>query len=179
MSEAITLEAVLKRDRALVLAAVAGLSVLAWAYLLVLAWRTPHEDMAMAMAMPHMHAWGAACITSKKGVCYLTITIGRHDFSRMRIRHDTIDAQDKREMRRLYPDIAFDWKTIARQLAEKRDACREYRSRRRRASRPRLPREPFDGVVDPLTRTVYVNDPTPIIGVGVLLDRLMADERLR
>jgi len=59
MSEAITLEAVVKRDRAIVLAAVAGLSVLAWAYLLILGWRMPHEDMAMAMAMPHMHAWGA------------------------------------------------------------------------------------------------------------------------
>ena len=59
MSEAITLEAVLTRDRAIVLAGVVGLSALAWAYLLALAWRMPHEDMAMAMAMPHMHAWGA------------------------------------------------------------------------------------------------------------------------
>jgi hypothetical protein len=33
--------------------------------------------------------------------------------------------------------------------------------------------------VDPLARTVYVNDPTNIMGVGALLDRLMADERLR
>ena len=54
MSEAITLEAVLTRDRAIVLAGVVGLSALAWAYLLALAWRMPHEDMAMAMAMPHM-----------------------------------------------------------------------------------------------------------------------------
>jgi hypothetical protein len=60
MSEAITLEAVLKRDRAIVLAGVAGLSALAWAYILVLAWWMPHEDRTMAMAMPHMHAWGAA-----------------------------------------------------------------------------------------------------------------------
>jgi hypothetical protein len=58
MSEATTVEAVLKRDRAVVLAGVAGLSALAWAYLLALAGRTPHEDMAMAM--PQMHAWGAA-----------------------------------------------------------------------------------------------------------------------
>jgi predicted metal-binding membrane protein len=53
------LEAVLKRDRAIVLAGVVGLSGLAWAYLLALAWRMPHRDMAMAMAMPRMQAWGA------------------------------------------------------------------------------------------------------------------------
>jgi predicted metal-binding membrane protein len=58
MSETTAVEAVLKRDRAIVLAGVVGLSALAWAYLLVLAWRMPHQDMAMAMAMPHMRAWG-------------------------------------------------------------------------------------------------------------------------
>jgi hypothetical protein len=135
------------------------------------------QDAGLAAVVPRKQ--GAAFITSKKGVCYLTIKIGTHNFSLMRIRHYTIDAQDKRDMRRLHPDIAFDWKKIARQLAEKREVCREYRSRRRRASRPRRPREPFCGVVDPLTRTVYVNDPTPITGVGVPLDRMMADERLR
>jgi hypothetical protein len=98
--------------------------------------KPPHmatQDAGRADVVPRTQ--GAAFITSKKGVCYLTITIGRHHFSLMRIRHDTIDAQDKRAMRRLHPDIAFDWKTIARQLAEQRDVCREYRSRRRRASR--------------------------------------------
>jgi predicted metal-binding membrane protein len=60
MSEPTAVEAVLTRDRAIVLAGVVGLSALAWAYLLVLAWRVPHEAMAMAMAMPHMHAWGPA-----------------------------------------------------------------------------------------------------------------------
>jgi len=61
MSEASTLEGVLKRDRAIVLAGIAGLSALAWAYLFTLAWRMPLQDMAMAMAMamPHMQAWGA------------------------------------------------------------------------------------------------------------------------
>jgi predicted metal-binding membrane protein len=59
MSEASTLEAVLKRDRTIVLAGVASLSALAWAYLLALAWRMPHREMAMAMAMPHMQAWEA------------------------------------------------------------------------------------------------------------------------
>jgi hypothetical protein len=138
--------------------------------------RLAAPDPAPRAVVPRKH--GAAFATSKKGVCYLTITIGRRHFPIMRIYHYTIDAQDKREMRRLHPDIAFDWKKIARQLAEKREVCRQYRSRRR-TRRPRLPREPFYGVVDPLARTVYVNDPTNLTtGVGALLDRLMADERL-
>jgi macrodomain Ter protein organizer (MatP/YcbG family) len=122
---------------------------------------------------------GAAFVTSRKGVCYLTIKIGRHHCSLMRIRHYTIDAQDKRDLRRLHPDIAFDWKKIARQLAEKREVCRQYRSRRRSVRRLGLPREPFYGVVDPLGRTVYVNNPTNIMGAGALLDRMIADEGLR
>ena len=59
MGEGGAVEAVLRRDRAVVLAGLAGLSALAWAYLLVLARRMPHEDMMMAMAMPHMQTWGA------------------------------------------------------------------------------------------------------------------------
>jgi len=51
---------------------------------------------------------GNAFITTKKGVCYLTIKIGRQHFSLMRIDNYTIDAQDKRDIRRLHPDIAFD-----------------------------------------------------------------------
>jgi hypothetical protein len=72
-----------------------------------------------------------------------------------------------------------DWKKIARQLAEKREVCRQYRSRRRSVRRTRMPREPFYGVVDPLRRTVYVNDPTNLMGVGALLDHLIAEDRLR
>ena len=148
--------------------------------------KTPPQPPVNRLAMPDAghravvpRKQGAAFVTSKKGVCYLTITIGRRHFPIMRIRHYTIDAQDKRDMRRLHPDIVFDWKKIARQLAEKREVCRQYRSRRRHARRGSLPREPFYGVVDPLARTVYVNDPTNLTGVGALLDRLMADERLR
>jgi hypothetical protein len=122
---------------------------------------------------------GAAFVTSKKGVCYLTITIGRRHFPIMRIRQYTIDAQEKRDMRRLHPDVSFDWKKIARQLAEKREVCRQYRSRRRTPRHTHLPREPFYGVIDPLARKVYVNDPTNLTGVGVLLDRLIAHEGLR
>jgi hypothetical protein len=138
--------------------------------------RLAAPDTAPRTVVPRKQ--GAAFVTSKKGVCYLTITIGRRHFPIMRIRQYTIDAQDKRDMRRLHPDIVFDWKKIARQLAEKREACRQYRSRRR-TQRPRIPREPFYGVIDPFRRTVYVNDPTNLTGVGALLDRLMADEGLR
>ena len=96
------------------------------------------------------------------------------NFPIMRIRQYTIDAQDKRDMRRLHPDIAFDWKKIARQLAEKREVCRRYRARRRTPRVPRYrAREPFYGVFEPHTRTVYVNDPDNIAGVGALLDALL------
>jgi hypothetical protein len=78
-------------------------------------------------------------------------------------------------MRRLHPDIIFDWKKIARQLAEKRELCRQYRSRRQRTTG--RPREPFSGVVDPLTRTVYVSDPSNVTGVGALLDAILQQGR--
>jgi hypothetical protein len=81
-------------------------------------------------------------------------------------------------MRRLHPDVSFDWKKIARQLAEKREVYWQYRSRRR-TRRPRLSREPFHGGIDPLRSTVYVNNPTNLTGVGALLDRPMAAEGLR
>jgi hypothetical protein len=50
--------------------------------------------------------------------------------------------------------------------------CRRYRSRKRTARVPRE-REPFCGVIDPVTRTVYVHDPTNIAGVGTLLDAIL------
>ncbi len=79
-------------------------------------------------------------------------------------------------MRRLYPDILFDWKKITAQLAEKREVCRRYRTKGRTAPRRR---EPFYGVVDPFSRTVFVNDPTNIAGVGALLDAILLEERNR
>jgi hypothetical protein len=139
--------------------------------------RLATPEPGRASVMPRKQ--GSAFVTSKKGVCYLTITIGRRHFPIMCIRQYTIDAQDKRQMPRLHPDIVFDWKKIARQLAEKREVCRQYRSRWRTQRRRDLPREPFYGVVDPLARTVYVNDPAHLTGVGALLDGLMADEGLR
>jgi hypothetical protein len=136
---------------------------------------TARQNTGRAAVVSHKN--GTAFVTSKKGVCYLTVKVGRENFSIMRIRNYTIDAQDKRDMRRRYPDITFDWKKIARQLTEKREVCRCYRARRRSTRRPRLPREPFYGVVDPRARTVYVNDPENIRGVGVLLDHILAEER--
>lgn len=118
---------------------------------------------------------GSAFITTRKGFCYLTIKYARRNFPIMRVRKYTIEAEEKRHMRRLYPDIIFDWKKIAAQLAQKREVCRAYRSKGRTAPRPR---EPFLGVVDPHTRTVYVNNPSNIAGVGALLDALLLRDRL-
>ena len=69
----------------------------------------------------------------------------------MRIYHYTIDAQDKRDMRRRYPDVDFDWQHITCQLTAKREDCRWYRSRRRTQCVPRE-REPFYGAFEPYTR---------------------------
>jgi hypothetical protein len=121
----------------------------------------PWRDMAMSPRQ------GTAFVTTRKGCCYLTVKVGRKNFPIMRIRNYKIDAQDKRDMRRLHPDIMFDRKKITDQLAEKREVCRQYRSRRQRTTH--RPQEPFYGVVDPLTRTVYVSDPSDIAGVGALL----------
>ena len=106
-------------------------------------------------------------------MCYLTVKIGREHCALMRIYHYTIDAQDKRDMRRLHADVDFDWKKITRQLAEKREVCRHYRSRRRTARVPRE-HEPFYGVFDPVERTIYVNDPTNIAGAAAILDAIIA-----
>jgi hypothetical protein len=119
---------------------------------------------------------GSAFITTKKGVCYLTVKVGRHNFPLMRIRNYTLDAQDKRDMRRLHPDVIFDWKKLAQQLAAKREVCRRYRAQRRPVRVPRV-REPFYGVFEPHTRRVYVNDPDNIAGVSALLDAIVASER--
>ncbi len=117
----------------------------------------------------------SAFVTARKGFCYLTIKIGRHNFHLMRIRNYTLDAQDKRDMRRLHPDTAFDWKKIGRQLAEKREACRRYRSRRRTSGGERRPRdrEPRYAVYDPITRTVYADGE----GGGALLDAVLSIDR--
>jgi len=98
----------------------------------------------------------------------------------MRIRGYKLDADEKRHMRRLYPEVMFDWKKITQQLVEKREACRRYRSRRRNPGTARQSGagEPFYGIYEPGTRTVYVNDvPSSAAGVGALLDALLQIDR--
>jgi len=119
---------------------------------------------------------GDAFVTARNGFCYLTLKVGCRNFDMMRIRKYTLDADEKRHMRRLYPEVAFDWKKIMQQLAGKREACRRYRSRRKSPDTARHPgaSEPLYGVYEPGTRTVYVNDvPSSAAGVGALLDAVL------
>src|SRR5262249_13225726 len=57
----------------------------------------PKPPRPAVAAQKRSHAF----VTTKKGVCYLTIKIGREHFHLMRIYHYTLTAQDKRDMRRL------------------------------------------------------------------------------
>jgi hypothetical protein len=119
-----------------------------------------------------------AFVTARKGFCYLTVKCGRQNSHVLRIRNYTLDAQDKRDMRRLYPDVVSDWKTVGEQLAEKREACRRYRSRRRALaprSRARQPRYGY-AVSDPITRTVDADEPAAD-GAG-LLDAVLSLDRM-
>ena len=50
----------------------------------------------------------SAFITTRKGFFYLTIRSFRSNRHIMRIRNYTLDANDKRQMRRLHPDVVFD-----------------------------------------------------------------------
>jgi hypothetical protein len=121
-----------------------------------------------------------AFITARRGFCYLTIKSFGCNHEMIRIRSYKIDAEEKRHMRRLYPEVVFDWKKIARQLAEKREACRLYRSRRRNLGTASHSRgsEPFYGVYEPGTRTVHVNNvPSSAAGVGALLDAILQIDR--
>lgn len=121
-----------------------------------------------------------AFVTARKGFCYLTIKhFGRHH-DMMRIRGYKLDADEKRQMRRLYPEVAFDWKRITQQLSEKREACRRYRSRSRKPAGSSSSRrcEPLYGVYEPGSRTVYVNGvPSSAAGVGRLLDAILQLDR--
>ena len=121
---------------------------------------------------------GNAFITARKGTCYLSIKIGRRNADLMKIRQYKIDPDEKRQVRRLYPNVTFDWKKITAQLAHTREDCRDYRSRRRKTS-VRGPRtaKPFYGIYDPLSRTVYVNDPDHVAGRAALLDVLIAHDK--
>jgi hypothetical protein len=50
---------------------------------------------------------GNAFITTKKGFCYLTIKIGRRNATMMRVRKYNIEPDEKRHMRRLYPNDQY------------------------------------------------------------------------
>ena len=123
---------------------------------------------------------GSAFITTRKGFCYLTIKCGWRNVHIMRIRAYTLDAADKRHMRRLYPEIEFDWKKITRQLADKRAVCRQYRSRRRPSDTTHHSRThaSFYGVYVPSTRTIYTDG---FLGnvqtAGALLDGVLHIDR--
>jgi predicted metal-binding membrane protein len=58
-TELTRLETVLRRDRAVVLAGLATVTLVAWTYVLYLAWEMRTTDMAADMAMPQMQSWGA------------------------------------------------------------------------------------------------------------------------
>jgi predicted metal-binding membrane protein len=62
MQEETTLEAVLRRDRLIVLGGLVGISALAWAYLGYMTWEMEAMDLAMQMAMPRTRVWGAVDI---------------------------------------------------------------------------------------------------------------------
>ncbi len=118
----------------------------------------------------------SAFITARKGFCYLTIKHRKRNFEMMRIRNYKIDAEEKRHMRRLYPDVIFDWKKITAQLAVKREDCRSYRSRRQTSGASRRARsgESFYGVYQPGTRTIYASGvPSTASGVVALLDAVL------
>lgn len=58
MQPSTSIEAILKRDRAVVVVGVAGVTALAWAYLVYLAQST--SDMSSGMAMAQLQSWTAA-----------------------------------------------------------------------------------------------------------------------
>lgn len=120
-----------------------------------------------------------AFITARKGFCCLTIKLFGRNHEMLRIRGYKIDADEKRQMRRLYPDVAFDWKKITQQLAEKREACRRYRSWSRKPAKDLMRAgEPLYCVYEPGSRTVNVNSiPSTAAGVGRLLDANLQIDR--
>ncbi|MEE9531236.1 MAG: DUF2182 domain-containing protein [Syntrophobacteria bacterium] len=55
MSNTLTLESILKRDRTIVIAGLVGIALLSWAYVVYLAWQM--EGMDPGMAMPQIQPW--------------------------------------------------------------------------------------------------------------------------
>ena len=101
--------------------------------------------------------------------------LGRYEPALMELAWD-----EKRHMRRLYPDVAFDWKKITQQLAEKREDCRRYRTRSRKATRRSslYDDDPVFGVYEPSARTIYTSGiPSSATGMGRLLDAVLQFDR--
>ena len=123
-----------------------------------------------------------AFVTARKGFCYLTLKSFGRNHEMMRIRAYKIEPDEKRHMRRLYPDVAFDWKKITQQLAGKREDCRRYRTRPRKAAGRSAWRDgdAVFGVYEPGTRTIYTSGiPSTAAGVGRLLDAVIQLDRER
>ena len=121
-----------------------------------------------------------AFITARKSFCYLTIKFLDRNHEMMRVRGYKIEPDEKRRMRRLYPEAAFDWKKITQQLAGKREACRRYRTRPRKPAGRNGSRDggPLFGIYEPGTRTVYANGvPSTVAGMGRLLDAILQLDR--
>ncbi len=59
-----TLEAVLRRDRRIVLGALASIATLAWTYMGYLAWKMEPMDRVMELAMPRMQVWDVVDLCS-------------------------------------------------------------------------------------------------------------------
>ncbi len=57
MNEKPLKESLQKRDRAIIVLGLAGITVLSWTYMFSSALREKNMDMGMAMAEPHIHAW--------------------------------------------------------------------------------------------------------------------------
>ena len=115
-----------------------------------------------------------AFVTARRGTCFLSIRIARRTCDLWRIRAYTIDAVTKRDLRRLHPEVAFDWSKITRQLAVRREECRRYRSRRQSTARAAAGR-PIRAVYDPATRTLYADgEPSTWQEAAALLDAVLA-----
>ena len=120
----------------------------------------------------------SAFITTRQGFCYLTIKIGRRNHHLCRIRHYTLEAQEKRDLRRWHPDIVFDWKKIEQPRSEKREVCRGYRSRRQRAAAERrCPRTPKPLFFFYETLSSYIYTDGDLRSAGALLDAVLQIDR--
>ena len=52
------IEAIIKKDRIIVISGLAGISLLAWAYMVYLAWGVQNMDIVLEMSKPQTQSWG-------------------------------------------------------------------------------------------------------------------------